>query len=86
MRQRVRDQSLLGAKKIEEHSGARINRRRQWSQREIGKAVAQDVFSDFVEQLCLTIWHGSLFRLEMIVFHIAWITERAVAGRLPDFL
>jgi hypothetical protein len=51
----LRDQSLLGAKKIQEHSGTRINGRRQWSQREIGKAIAQDVVSYFIEQLHSTI-------------------------------
>jgi hypothetical protein len=50
MRQCLRDQSLLGAKKIEKHSGTRINGRRQRSQREISKAIAQDIVSDFVEQ------------------------------------
>jgi hypothetical protein len=67
MRQCLRDQSLLGAKKIEEHSGARTNGRRQWSQREIGKAIAQNVISDSVEQLRSTIWHWSLFHVETIV-------------------
>jgi hypothetical protein len=55
MRQCLRYQSLLGAKKIEEHSGTRINGLRQWSQREIGKAIAQDVVSDFIEQFRSTI-------------------------------
>jgi hypothetical protein len=43
------------AEKIEEHSEARINSRRQRSQREIGKAIAQDVVSDFIEQFRSTI-------------------------------
>jgi hypothetical protein len=55
MRQCLRYQSLLGAKKIQEHSGTRINGPRQWSQREIGKAIAQDVVNDFIEQFRSTI-------------------------------
>jgi hypothetical protein len=55
MRQCLRYQSFLGAKKIQEHSGTRINGRRQRSQREIGKAIVQDVVSDFIEQLRSTI-------------------------------
>jgi len=55
MRQCLGDQSLLGVKKIEKHSRARTNCRRQWSQREVGKAIAQDVVSDFIEQFRSTI-------------------------------
>jgi hypothetical protein len=80
MRQCIRDQSLLGVKKIKEHSWARINGRRQWSQRKISKAIAQDVVGDFVKQLRPAISHRNLFRVDMIVLHISWIAERATSG------
>ena len=85
MRQCLGDQSLFRTKKIQEHSEAGINGRCQWPQRKTGKAIAQDIVSDFVEQLCSAIEHWTLYHLETIVSYIerrgVWYTDKVVVGQ-----